>query len=190
MSPRVGLDVKRIIQTAAELADSEGVDALTLATIARKLNVRPPSLFNHIEGLHSIKKELSLYGVTLLYEKLEEASKDKNENEAIFSIANAYIQFAREHPGIYELSLRAPEPDNQELQSASSRIISLLGSHLSHYDLTEEDKIHAIRALRSILHGFSTLEQKAAFGLPVSIEKTFELMIQGFVESIKKQWYK
>ncbi|RTQ93529.1 TetR/AcrR family transcriptional regulator [Lysinibacillus telephonicus] len=185
MSPRVGLDVKRIIETAAELVDKEGVDSLTLATIARKLNVRPPSLFNHIEGLHSIKRELSLYGLTLFYEKIEEASREKNKNEAIFSFAYAYIQFAREHPGIYELILRAPEPDDYELQAASSRIISLLSSCFSDYNLSEEYKIHAIRALRSILHGFSTLEQKAAFGLPVSIEKTFELMIQGFIDSIK-----
>ncbi len=187
MSPRVGLDVKRIIVTAAELANTEGIESLSLATIARKLNVRPPSLFNHIDGLQSVKRELSLYGLTLLYERLKESCLDKKGDEAIFSLATEYVRFARQHPGVYELTLSAPIEGDQELEAASNRIISLLSIYLAEYNLSDEGKIHAIRAFRSILHGFSTLEQKGAFGLPVNIEKSFELMIQGFIELIKRQ---
>lgn len=187
MSPRVGLDRKQIIQTAAELANAEGIEALTLSTVARKLNVRPPSLFNHIDGLQSIKRELSLYGLNLLCEKLEVATNSNKENEAILSIAKAYVQFAREQPGVYELTLRAPEPNDQEIEVASNQILYLISKHLTEYNLSDEDKVHAIRALRSILHGFSTLEQKGAFGLPINTEKSFELMVQGFIGAIKNQ---
>ncbi|RUL47886.1 TetR/AcrR family transcriptional regulator [Lysinibacillus antri] len=186
MSPRVGLDINIIINTAAELVDTEGLESITLAKIARKLNVRPPSLFNHIQGLPSIKRELSLLGLTQLYNSLQNALNKKEGDAAIYALAYAYTEFARKHPGLYGLILQAPDPSDKELQTASNQIIGLLSDVLKAYDLTEEDIIHAIRALRSILHGFSSLEQNGGFGLPVNLEKSFELMVDGFLASVKK----
>jgi AcrR family transcriptional regulator len=42
--PRVGLDSEAVVSAAAELADAEGLDAVTLARVAGRLGVRSPSL--------------------------------------------------------------------------------------------------------------------------------------------------
>ncbi|MFJ8237601.1 TetR-like C-terminal domain-containing protein [Ureibacillus sp. NPDC094379] len=186
MSPRVGLDLLTIINTAAEIANTEGVDNVTLAAIARKLNVRPPSLFNHIQGLPDLKRRLSLYGLTLLNEKLTEAAMGKMKDEALFSMAYGYLEFSRDHNGLYDLTLSAPESNDEEMQNASSKIIQLLSNILNDYQLTKEDTIHAIRALRSILHGFSSLEQKQAFKLAVEPEDSFQVLMAGFVSYLNQ----
>ncbi|MEL4026256.1 TetR-like C-terminal domain-containing protein [Lysinibacillus endophyticus] len=186
MSPRVGLDQKMIVNVAAQLADTEGVESITLANIAKKLNVRPPSLFNHIQGLPNVKKELALLGMTILYEKLKVASNNKRKDEAIFALADAYVNFVKEHPGLYQFTIKAPETDEKELEKVSNQIITLLSDILTAYGLSNEDKIHGIRALRSILHGFSSLVQMGAFGLQISVKDSFQLMIEGYIESLKR----
>lgn len=184
MSPRIGLDLTTIVITAVEILDTEGLEAVTLAAIARKLNVRSPSLFNHIKGLPELKRELSLYGLNMLSGVLESAVIGKKEDEAIFALANAYVQFSREHPGLYELTLRIPEPDDSEMEMASSQIINLLNEIFIDYHLTDNETIHAIRGFRSILHGFSSLNQKNAFGLPVNLEESFQFLLQGYISFI------
>lgn len=51
MSPRAGLDRHTLVIRAADIADDEGIEAVTLAALAGKLGVRSPSLYNHINGL-------------------------------------------------------------------------------------------------------------------------------------------
>lgn len=48
----------------------------------------------------------------------------------------------------------------------------------------EEDAIHAVRALRSALHGFVTFEIHQGLGLAVSTDKSFEKMIDTFISGI------
>ncbi|MGV2686047.1 TetR family transcriptional regulator, partial [Clostridium perfringens] len=50
MSPRPGIDRLQLLQTAAELADQDGLHTVTLAALAGKLGVRSPSLYNHVDG--------------------------------------------------------------------------------------------------------------------------------------------
>ncbi|MFY3790925.1 TetR/AcrR family transcriptional regulator [Ureibacillus sp. MALMAid1270] len=184
---RVGLDKTKIIQTAVEIVDNEGVEAVTLAAIARKLSVKPPSLFNHIDGLPSIKRELSLFGLNILFEKLSIATANKKKDIAILAMAKAYKEFSQEHPGLYELTIHAPEKSDHELNIVSSKIIELIMKVLQDYNLEEDKMIHTIRGLRSILHGFASLEQKGAFGIPISIEESFEFMINSFISVLKQR---
>ena len=53
MAKRAGINRDAVIRTAAKIADADGWDALTLARVAKKLRVRPPSLYNHVGGLEA-----------------------------------------------------------------------------------------------------------------------------------------
>ncbi|MFC7441562.1 TetR-like C-terminal domain-containing protein [Laceyella putida] len=37
----------------------------------------------------------------------------------------AYVSFARAHPGLYEATLRAPDPQNPDVQRAGNDIVNL-----------------------------------------------------------------
>ena len=51
-----------IIETAARLSNEVGLDNLSLKIIAEELNIKSPSLYNHISSLDEIKERLMLYG--------------------------------------------------------------------------------------------------------------------------------
>ena len=56
---------------------------MTIARLARALNIRPPSLYNHIEGLNELRRELSIYSVQMLYDHLMHAVNGRSKEEAI-----------------------------------------------------------------------------------------------------------
>ncbi len=59
---RAGLDKDIVIRKAAELANETGFENLSLKTLAKELNIKSPSLYNHIGSLEELKQELMLYG--------------------------------------------------------------------------------------------------------------------------------
>ncbi|MDE3838948.1 TetR family transcriptional regulator [Bacillus methanolicus] len=184
MSPRTGLDMPTILQNAAEIADQEGIEAVTLASLAKKLNIRPPSLYNHFDGLTGLRKHLAIYGLERLYEKLSYAAIGRSGDEAVYQLGITYVDFARTHPGLYEATLLAPDPADLEVQKAGQKIVDLATRVLSVYGLKDDAAIHAVRGLRSILHGFASLEQRGGFGLPISLDKSLSLLIQAFLAGI------
>lgn len=90
MSPRIGLTLQKIVETAAEIADANGIQEVTLASLAQTLGVRSPSLYNHVKGLQDVRKHLGIYGIKQLYNKLEEAAEGKRMDEAIHALGEAY----------------------------------------------------------------------------------------------------
>ncbi|WP_246943835.1 TetR/AcrR family transcriptional regulator [Bacillus pinisoli] len=184
MSPRMGLTKEQIIEVAVELANREGIEAVTLATLAKGLNIKTPSLYNHIEGLEELKKQLALTGLTRLLENMTDAVVGKVGDDAVHALANAYVQFSRENPGLYELTLATPNPEDVEIQEAGKGIVELVIQVLENYKLKDEDAIHAVRGLRSLLHGFASLEQKGGFGLPVNLDKSLHLIITTFLAGL------
>ena len=89
MSPRAGIDKQVILRTAAEMADQYGFEEVTIARLARALNIRPPSLYNHIEGLNELRRELSIYSVQMLYDHLMHAVNGRSKEEAIEALCLA-----------------------------------------------------------------------------------------------------
>jgi AcrR family transcriptional regulator len=183
--PKIGLELSTILEAAGEIADQHGMDEVTLANLAKKLGIRPPSLYNHFEGLPGLKKELAIYGFNTLYEKLALAAIGVSGEEALIAVSEAYINFARIHPGIYEATMLAPNPGDKEVQQAGAKIIDLSVRLLQTYNLEGELPIHAVRGLRSILHGFSSLEQRGGFKLSLDKNDSLKIIIRAFLKGIE-----
>ena len=156
MSPRAGLDINIILQHAANLIENEGIEGLTLATLAKSLGVRPPSLYNHFNGLNDLRNLLAAYGLEQLYQQLTESVIGFSGDQAIHEIGKAYVNFVRRYPELYEASLRAPDPNHVNVQEAGEKIVQLSIRILQAYDLTHDEALHAVRGLRSIFHGFAS----------------------------------
>jgi AcrR family transcriptional regulator len=184
MSHRVGLDQATVVEAAAWLVDEEGIDQLSLGHLAERLGVRTPSLYNHIAGLPGLKHDLALYCLREVLNRLLRATTGKSRAEAIFAFANAYRAYARETPGRYALTLRAPDPGDLELQDISQQLIEVALAILAPYKLSEENAIHAIRSLRSIVHGFISLESAGAFAMPVDLDASFHWLINLFIAGL------
>ncbi|MGZ3599509.1 MAG: TetR/AcrR family transcriptional regulator [Ktedonobacterales bacterium] len=185
MSRRVGLDQEAVIQAAADLVDAEGLDALSLARLADSLGVRTPSLYNHISSLDGVRHALAVRGTCELRDRLARAAIGKNGEEGIFAIADAYRHFAKEHPGLYAASLRAATPGDSELITPAEETMSIIRAVLAPYHLSDENFVHAARALRSLAHGFVSLELAGGFGIPVDIDTSYHTIVRMFAASLR-----
>ncbi|MHA7965738.1 TetR/AcrR family transcriptional regulator [Paenibacillus sp. CAU 1782] len=187
MAPRRGLDLETVVEAAAELADSKGLECLTIALLAEKLNVRSPSLYNHVAGLPELKRHLVLYGYRLLRVDMGKATAGKSGEKAIMAFSDAYLAFARQRPGLYELTLGSPPRNDEELQKEAEALVGDLLRILQEYGLSGEEGIHAVRGLRSLVHGFASIEQKGGFGMPIEVDSSFTIMMEIYLAGISER---
>lgn len=180
------LDRAGVVQTAASVADRDGLEAVTLASVARQLGIRIPSLYNHIAGLTGLRQEMALMGICQLADKIRRAATGKAGEDAIIGIADAYRAFTHEHPGLYAAALRVPDPKNSEMMAAGQEVVDIVLAVLQHYHLSGEDAIHAVRGLRSALHGFVDLEAADGFGLPLDCDESFQRLIHMFIRGLQQ----
>ncbi|HSI79303.1 MAG TPA: TetR-like C-terminal domain-containing protein [Solirubrobacterales bacterium] len=176
--PRAGLDAEAVVDAAAEIADADGLDALRLATVARALGVRAPSLYVHVGGIDDLRRRLGARGARGLAAALRTATVGRARGEALRGAAAAYREYAREHPGAYAAAQRAPDPADADAVAAADEAVAVFGALLAGYGLGGADAIHATRAVRSALHGFVALEASAGFGRPESVDETFARLVE------------
>jgi AcrR family transcriptional regulator len=187
MAHRAGLDDSIILRAAGELADAEGLEQLTLARLAERLNVRSPSLYKHVAGLDEVRRGLALLSAQALAERFARAAIGKSGAEGVRSVSAAYRAFAREHPGLYAAIQRAPAQEDSALIAASAEIIDILRAVLAPWRLDETRLIHAIRMIRSLTHGFVSLEAAGGFGIPIDLEQSYDYAITIFIEGLDRE---
>jgi AcrR family transcriptional regulator len=182
--PKAGLTQTRVLEEAELLADEVGLQRLTLAALAGRLGVRQPSLYKHVDGMDGLQRGLTVRAKNDLANVLARAAIGRERGDAITAIAHAYRRWAHEHPGRYVAAQRAPAADDAEDLAASREVVSVVTEVLAGYQLRDDDAIDATRALRSALHGFVMLELGGGFGLPVSVDRSFERLVRGLVTAL------
>ena len=168
---RRGLTAERIAQSAAAIADAEGLDALTLARLAAELGVRPPSLYNHVASRAEVLLSVKRLAAAQLVEALRDAAVGRSGRDALRALAHAYRDFARERPGRYAaLNLVTGDAIGDEA-------VHVVIAALREWDLHGDDALHAVRVIRAALHGFAMLEAEGGFGAPIDIDVSFERLL-------------
>jgi Tetracyclin repressor-like, C-terminal domain len=66
-------------------------------------------------------------------------------------------------------------------------IVEIFVAILAAYQLQADDALHAVRALRSIMHGFITLELAGGFGLPLDLNESYRRLIELFIAGLHHQ---
>jgi AcrR family transcriptional regulator len=184
MARRVGVTREYLIAVAGELADANGLEQLTLAQVAGRLGIRLPSVYNHVDGLPGLRRELAILGGHQVMEKVNHAAIGKSADEAVIAVSQALRRYAMEHPGLYAASVRAPAADDLEAQQFGREIVDLTLAVFAPYHLSETDAIHAVRGLRSLIHGFVMLEKAGGFGMPIDRNESFLFLIETYLAGL------
>lgn len=183
--PRAGLTATRIVEEAEQIADEIGLDRLSLAAVAERLGVRPPSLYKHIAGQDALRQLLETRATSELASAMRDAAVGRSGPEAIRAVAHAYREWAHAHPGRYSATLRAPSPGDLDAVAAATRAVQVVSDTLAGYGLTGDDATDATRALRAALHGFVSLEAAGGFGMPVNVDRSFERMVESLTSQLE-----
>jgi AcrR family transcriptional regulator len=182
--PRAGLDLNTVLQAAADLVDTRGLEELSLAVLAQKLGIRSPSLYNHVNGLPGLRQKLALYGFAQMRDAFTRASIGKSMDDAVRSLAEAYLDFARRHPGVYEATQRFADMSDAAVQKTAGEVVEVAFEVLAGYGLRDDLAIHIVRGFRSLVHGFATIEQKGGFGIPLDLNESFRVLVDTFLAGI------
>jgi AcrR family transcriptional regulator len=183
--PRRGLDAERVIAAAAEVADAEGLEAVTVARVAGDLGIRPPSLYAHVAGRPALLRGIALIGTRELGAAMREAAVGRSGDEALTAAARAYRAYALAHPGRYAASVRAPEPGDAEWEAAAADAVGVLASVLREWELSDEETVHAVRGIRAALHGFAAVERDGGFAMDVSVEASFDRLVATLLAGLR-----
>jgi len=180
------LDRTIVINTSAQLAEEVGLDNITLLKLANKLGVKTPSLYNHISGLKDIYIGLATLGMEKLGSTVRDSAIGKSNDEAITAIAYQYRKFAKQYPELYKAIINSPELNDSKVKEAGHIFVQIMYKVLEEYNYSEEDSMHIVRGLRSIMHGFVSLEAAGFFKSNWDREESYKRLVSGFILSIRK----
>ncbi|WP_433113560.1 TetR/AcrR family transcriptional regulator [Micromonospora sp. CA-246542] len=159
---RPGLTPERLTRAGAELADEVGFDQVTVSALARRFDVKVPSLYSHLKNSQDLRIRIALFALKELADRVADAVAGRAGRDALAAFADAYRDYAREHPGRYAATrLRL----DRETAAASAGVqhAQMARAILRGYGLDEPDATHAVRMLGSVFHGYVSLELAGGF---------------------------
>lgn len=176
--PRAGLAASSVTEAGAQLADEVGFDQLSMGLLADRLGVKTPSLYKHVGSRADLAHRVAVLAMTELGDAVRDATQGRAGRDALIAAAQAWRAFVKQHPGRYAAAnaARVSGPDDP-LVPASARLLASLAAVLHGYQLNPAQEIHALRMLRSALHGFVTLEVTGGFQIDADVEDSFTWMV-------------
>ena len=183
--PTRRLNPEMVLDTAAALANERGdAAAVSLTALAETLGVRVPSLYNHVDGLAGLRAELGRRAQLALLDQVRAAAAGRSGADALRAMGLAYRRFAHEQPGLYPLTVIAPDPDDAPGQAVAAEWLSLLARIMAALDLHGEDVLHAMRGYRALLHGFVSLETAGGYKLDLDRDASFERLLDSYMRGL------
>ena len=190
MSPRSNLTRQTVVQAAADLINVEGLEALSLGRLAKELGIRTPSLYNHVNGLPGLLRELSILNARNLADRLSEAAIGQSGPDLVRAVMQTMRAYIKESSGLYLSTVRASgthDEANPELEQEEARSVKVGLAVMASFGLEGEEAIHAVRGLRSVVHGFATLEISGGFGLRLELDESFNRLVDLFIAGLEQQ---
>lgn len=178
------VDIERIRTEATALANRNGIDGLSMNELAAALGIRPPSLYAHVDGIAAVRRLLALHGLRELEQGVARLTAGKAGPDAVRALMNGYRGFARKNPGLYAAMVPTPPKSDTDWRDAMERLKQTLIASLQGYDLSGPDGVHALRGMRSLVHGFVSLEASGALNHPVSRDASFAWLVEGFLRML------
>ena len=189
MAARTRLTKLAVVQAAAEMLNEGGAGDLSLNRLAEKLEIRTPSLYNHVDGLPGLQRELAVLNARQLADRLSAAAIGKSGAELFEAVAEAFRGYVKEYPGLYMSTLRSSgkqEIRDENLMREEERALKVGLAVMASLGLQGEDAIHAVRAFRSTVHGFATLEVAGGFGLPEDCDESFRRLVDALAAGLPR----
>lgn len=138
---RTRTEVRRlsILAAARERADRDGWAAVTTRHLAEAIGYSQPVLYGHFPGGKSeIMLTIALEGFVDLTDRCRSVVLGKAGKQAVSAVAHSYLDFADEHPAVYEAMFRLPidarfaeEGNEEELRDAFVALADVIGDPIS-----------------------------------------------------------
>lgn len=200
LSPRRQRNYDSMVQTILEIARAimreEGVAALSMQELARRLDMRAPSLYHYFSGKMDIYDALFRLGFTLYATQMQEAIQAAQTwQEELRLVFTAYMTFALQNPELYQLCFERPVPGFVPSQESLELSFGLLQANYEraarlvesiHTDLAPPQVVDLVIAM---MHGLTALHLANEPHLPLG-QGRFGSLIPAALSVLEKAWSK
>ena len=191
-----------ILDAAARLLETGGLDALTMHAVAVEVGVRAPSLYKRVRDRAALVRAVQEAAATELAAALSGAAKGRDPRADIVAMADAFRAFAHRRAGAYGLlfaalpdEMRVSPETNEAAVAPLFRALSALvpgggreGNHdaIGASDATEPagGPLEAARLLVAFAHGFVTMELAGAFRLGGDVDRAWRMGVATIVDAV------
>ena len=176
--PRAGLSTAAVVVAAASLADEAGLSNLTMGRLAERVGVRTPSLYKHITHQDDLIRRVAALALTEAADAVGAATQGVAGRDALFAAAHAFRDFVLGHPGRYAATVGVePAGPDDPVAVAGARLLDSFTAVLRAYPVAPAEMPHALRGVRSLLHGFATLQAAHGFQWSADVDESFEWLV-------------
>jgi len=100
----------RILDAAREMFVQDGVEAVTMREIAKRIEYTPTAIYHHFRDKQALIEELCLIDFTDLANAFQKIGRIEDPVERLRRIGLAYMDYALEHPSHYRFMFMTPKP--------------------------------------------------------------------------------
>ena len=152
------------VQSAAlRLLEEEGLEALSMRSLAAELGVRASSLYRHVAHREALLAQLAEDAAANLLGWLQDAAASRSPGRpALEATGQAFLVFARQRPHLYALLHHSRPPGSGS--GEGQRLWQFILGHVSVASGQPDDTAGTV-ALWAFLHGYAELERSGLFGL-------------------------
>src|SRR5580704_13409475 len=143
-----------VLAAALQLADEQGLAAVTMHAAARRLNVTPMALYRHVADKDALLDGL----VELLLTECSRSAAQGRWDERLAALAGAMRATARRHPAVFPLLLTRPA-----VTPAARVVRDAVHAALCEAGLPESEAARAERLISTAVLGFAASEVSGRF---------------------------
>jgi len=105
--------IEQVLDVAVEVMADHGVAGLTLGEVARRMGIRPPSLYVYFDGKHALYDALFERGWRALLETVRAVAETRDGTDLVadlVALESVFVRWAVEHPAYAPLMFWRPVP--------------------------------------------------------------------------------
>ena len=100
----------KILDAAREMFVQDGIDAVTMRAIAKRIEYTPTAIYHHFRDKQALIEELCLIDFRSLAQAFQRIGRIDDPGEQLRRIGLAYVDYALEHPSHYRFMFMTPKP--------------------------------------------------------------------------------
>ena len=135
--------INEVLDTAVEIMTEQGAGGLSLGEVARRMGIRPPSLYVYFPSKHAIYDALFARGARDLFDTMQEATHGFTASEdmaqTLLTAGSAMVRWCVANPAYSQLLFWRPVPGFVPSQEAYAPAVELVeSSQRAFTDLQEQ----------------------------------------------------
>ncbi len=184
-----------ILNTATKMFIKDGYENASIRKIAEEIEYSPATIYLYFKNKDEIFYSIQEEAFQLFYDKLNEFEFIKDPLGRLRSLANSYLAFAIENPGLYKLMFVMDEPmnflDNKSEWKEGKDCYAFLKKHIT--TCIEQNLLKRLShdegtfIFWSFIHGLASLassQRLLFYGKKDTMNDHYKMVIDKMIESL------